>query len=98
LIKARKQDVARLEDISRELNHGLALLMSDKYQIMVPTTLNGTDGFTAGYYPGEKYAKIVKEIGNDLVPMFTAIKELKKLLEPEAAADPVTGNKLFEQE
>ena len=98
MIKARKQDVARLEDISRELNHGLELLMSNKYHLMVPTSLGGTDAFTAPYYPGERYAKITKEIGNDLVPMFSAIKALKKLLEPEAAADPVTGNKLFDQE
>jgi hypothetical protein len=83
MIKARKGDVSRLEDISRELSRGLKLLMSSKYQLMVPTTLGGTDAFTAGYYPGERYAKIVKEIGNDLVPMFTAIHSLEKLLKPE---------------
>jgi hypothetical protein len=87
LIKANKRDVNRLQDISRELNHGLEMLMSDKYVIMVPTRLSGTDAFTAGYYPGERYAKITKEIGNDLVPMFTAIKELKKLLEPDPELD-----------
>ena len=80
MIKARKHDIAQLERISSELNHGLDLLMSDKYQIMTPSGLSSSDVFTASFYPNERYNKIAKQYGNDLCCMFTAIRDLSKLL------------------
>ena len=93
MIKARKQDISRLEDLSRELNRGLALLMSDKYEIMRPASHRcSTDIFTAGFYPNEQYYKIAKDYGNDLVPMFSAIKSLAKLLQPDVTKCPDCGS------
>ncbi len=83
MIKARKHDIAKLENISSTLNHGLDLLMSDKYQLMTPSTLTSSDVFTASYYPNERYNKIQKQYGHELCCMFTAIRDLQKLLSSE---------------
>ena len=80
MIKANKKDIKRLRELSAELNRGLALLMSNEYQIMKPSNLSSSDIFTASFYPGENYHKITKECGNNLVPMFSAIKGLSELL------------------
>jgi hypothetical protein len=80
MIKARKHDIAQLERISSELNHGLELLMSDKYQIMTHSKLSSTDVFTASFYPNERYNKIQKQYGNELCCMWTAIRDLNKML------------------
>ncbi len=80
MIKARKQDIKTLERISSELSHGLDVLMSDKYQLMTPSKLTSTDVFTASFYPNERYNKIAKQYGNELCCMFTAIRDLSKLL------------------
>lgn len=80
MIKTNKRDLARLQDLSRGITQGLKALMSDKYAIMKRSNMSSTDIFTASFYPGDSYCRITKEIGNELVPMFTAIKELAKLV------------------
>ena len=80
MIKARKRDIARLQDLSRGISKGLDTLMTDTYAIMKRSNMSSSDMFTASYYPNDRYCKITKEIGNELVPMFTAIRELAKLL------------------
>jgi len=80
MIKTNKRDLIRLQDLSRGITHGLETLMSDKYAIMKRSNMSSTDIFTSSYYPNDRYCKITKEIGNELVTMFTAIKELAKLV------------------
>ncbi len=84
MIKARKQDTKALNEISRELSQGLSCLMSNRYELMRPSRMSSTNVFTAPYYLGEQYTKTTKEIGNELVPMWQAIKRLKQLLEPDS--------------
>lgn len=80
MIKASKKDTTRLKDLSAGISRGLDILMSDKYAIMKRSNMASTDIFRASFYPDDSYVKIEKQIGNELVPMFTAIKELAKLL------------------
>ena len=80
MIKTNKRDLAKLQDLSRGITQGLEILMSEKYAIMKRSNMSSTDIFTANFYPNDHYCKITKEIGNELVPMFTAIKELAKLV------------------
>lgn len=79
-MKLGKRDKARLQDLSRGISGGLDKLLSDNYAIMRRSKMSSPDVFTSSYYPNDRYARITKEIGNDLVPMFTAIRELVKLL------------------
>ena len=83
----KKRDLSRLQDLSNELERGLSLLMADDYSIMKRSSLTSSDMFTSSYYPNDKYARIAKDYGNDLVPMFTAIKSISKLLNPETQID-----------
>jgi hypothetical protein len=84
MIKTNKADFMKLCSISSKLSSGLDLLMSSKFELMTPSKSTTTDIFTAPYYKGESYCKVTKDIGNDLVPMFTAIIELRKLLSNES--------------
>ena len=82
--KKPKINIDQIKDLVFGANQGLNILLSDKYQIMKPVgNMGSTDVFTASYYPDEKYMKIEKEIGNPLVPMFTAIRKLQKIVTGE---------------
>ena len=80
MIKARKRDIKALRELSADIDRGVKLLLSNRYELMRPTSSSSTDIFTASYYPGERYTKVRKEYGNDLVPMFTAVDKLVKVL------------------
>jgi len=81
---------SRVEELSREISRGLGILMK-KYELMKETTSSSTNIFTSEYYPGERYTKITKEVGNDLVPMFTAIRELESLTTGGELSEGITS-------
>ena len=83
MIKTSKRDALKLQGLINEIESGLNKLMGDDYAIMRRSKMSSSDVFTAPYYPNQRYSQISKQYGNDLVPMFSAIHALAKLIKPE---------------
>ncbi len=76
----RKKDRAELERIAANLKRGIDFVMSPRTALMIETTMQSTDVFTADYYPGKRYASIAKDIGSEFVLAVTALRDLQRLL------------------
>lgn len=79
-MKLRVKDRLRLERIGVDLRDGLAFLQADNVAIMMQNGMTSSDMFTAPYYPGEKYAKIEKQIGSKFCVLVSAINKLEEAL------------------
>lgn len=79
-MKLLKRDRTRLLQVLTKLKRAEAFILSDRTAIMRQHNLSSTDIFTAPYYPDEKYVKITKDIGSDLVSLFTGIRDLENIL------------------
>lgn len=79
-MKLLKRDRTRLELIMREAQEGIDFIMDKDTAIMRSSKLSSSDVFTASYYKGEAYNKIMKEAGSKLCFVFNAFESLKKAL------------------
>lgn len=84
----RKKDRQALERIAANLKRGLDYVMSPRTALMMETTMQSTDVFTAPYYPDKRYAKIAKDIGSEFVLALTALKDLQTLLADQDKPQP----------